>query len=170
MRELILTIAKAEEHDQSFGRVKLAKLLYYMDNEAYLRLGQPITGATYQKLKDGPAAREFLALREEMLTNGEATETALEWPNGLKSFRLVAMREPKSAVLSEGESAVIARVLRRFKGVGGGAISKQSHEEIGWRVAPAGGTIPYPAYLLAPKVTERQRAFARKKAVSLGLT
>ena len=169
MRELILFIAHAQKNDESFGRVKLAKLLYYADNEAFLRLGKPITRATYQKLKDGPAAREFLPLKEEMITRGEAEEKALQWPNGFTSLRLVALRDPKTEMFGEGELALVKRVLDRYKNVGGTAISKLSHEEVGWKVAQMNTTIPYSAYLLAPKMSKQHRTFAIKKAKSLSL-
>ena len=54
-RELIVYICKKSEGDPTFGAVKLNKILYYADFAAYRILGKPITGAQYQKLREGPA-------------------------------------------------------------------------------------------------------------------
>lgn len=166
MRELVLYISRAQRDDMTFGRVKLAKLLYYSDNEAFVRLGEPITGANYQKLPEGPAAREFVPLREEMLLNGDAEEVRFVWPSGLVSLRLQG-RDPDESVFTAEQLKVIDSVVDRFTGVSGTAISKASHEEIGWRVAADSGTIPYQAYFLAPALTDAQREIALRLAQAL---
>ena len=51
---LILYVAERSEHDDRFGAVKLNKIMYYADFTAYWKLGRPITGATYQRLDEGP--------------------------------------------------------------------------------------------------------------------
>src|SRR6266498_3793255 len=66
-KELILYLADQSREDPGFAQTKLNKLLYFCDFEAFRRLGRSITGATYQKLEWGPAAREFLPLHEELL-------------------------------------------------------------------------------------------------------
>ena len=96
MRELILYIARAQADDPTFGRVKLAKLLYFADNEAFVRLERPITGATYQKLPEGPAAREFVPLRDEMLLNGDARGSSVH----------LAQRQGESAARGSGPRCV----------------------------------------------------------------
>ena len=55
--ELIVLIASLSRDDPAFGDVKLNKLLFFSDFLAYTNLGQPITGAEYQKLDFGPARR-----------------------------------------------------------------------------------------------------------------
>src|SRR3954469_19633300 len=54
------------------GSTKLNKLLFFADFRAFSEIGQPITGARYQKLEWGPAARELLPIRDELLKDGEA--------------------------------------------------------------------------------------------------
>ena len=49
------------------GSTKLNKLLFFTDFRAYAELGSPVTGATYQRLQWGPAARQLLPMRDEML-------------------------------------------------------------------------------------------------------
>lgn len=48
LRELVLYVCTASEGDESFGSVKLNKLLFYSDFLSYLQHGIPITGQEYQ--------------------------------------------------------------------------------------------------------------------------
>src|ERR1035437_1475045 len=57
LRELVLYIATASEGDEPFGKVKLNKILFFADFEAYRRFVRSITGHEYQKLAQGPAPR-----------------------------------------------------------------------------------------------------------------
>src|SRR5438876_2369422 len=67
LKELILYIAARMEKDQHAGqgRIKLAKLLWLSDFEAYRQLGKSITGSRYVADELGPApVEELLALRD----------------------------------------------------------------------------------------------------------
>src|SRR4051794_5527864 len=67
LKELILYIAARMEEDDHAGqgRIKLAKLLWLSDFEAYRRIGNSITGARYVADELGPApVDELLAVRD----------------------------------------------------------------------------------------------------------
>jgi len=169
MRELALYLAHQHRDDIAFGRVRLAKELYYADMEAYVRLGDSITGASYVKLPQGPGAREFVPLRDEMLAFGEAVESNVNYPNGMVGKRLLAQRDPDLSVLDSEEIKIADAIAARFEGYSGSQISKKSHDEIGWRVAEMNGVIPYQHYYLAPDVTEAQMDKAVEIAQRLNL-
>jgi hypothetical protein len=71
-RNLLLHLSTLCEDDPRFGATKLNKLLYYIDFGAYRLLGQPVTGATYQNLPEGPAPRELVAVRDALIKEGAA--------------------------------------------------------------------------------------------------
>ena len=71
-KELILYLAKRSMDDAYFGATKLNKLLFFSDFLAYGQLGSPITGASYQRLKCGPAPREMLPMQRAMKAEGSA--------------------------------------------------------------------------------------------------
>lgn len=169
LRELILYLARAEHDDYTFGRVKLAKLLYYVDMEAYVRRGEPVTGATYIKRKEGPAAREFVPIRDQMLAWGEAAEVDVKYPNGFVGKKLVARRDPDESLFDAEELKVADEIVARFSGWSGTALSILSHKEIGWTVASMNDPIPYNAYYLAPSATAAQRRVAEKVVGDLNL-
>ena len=47
LRELVVLVANKSEGDPHFGAVKLNKILYYAEFQAFRILGSPIAGATY---------------------------------------------------------------------------------------------------------------------------
>jgi hypothetical protein len=147
MRELVLYIAQRAGNDPTFGRVKLAKLLYYSDCEAFRRLGTAITGADYQKLPHGPAARQYVPVFLEMQADGVAHEQK----TGL-GYKVIADAEPDITVFSQEEIAIVDEIVDKYQGWTAERISRESHKEIGWRVAELGAVIPYSAYLLEPAV------------------
>src|ERR1044072_1071528 len=64
-KELVLLLAARSADDPRMSRVKLNKLLYLVDFEAYRLRGQSMTGATYIKGEHGPMAAQLpLAERE----------------------------------------------------------------------------------------------------------
>src|ERR1700733_4521543 len=58
-KELVLYLSQRSAGDEGFGAVKLNKLLYRSDFEAYRLLGRPITGETYIKQEFGPVAADL---------------------------------------------------------------------------------------------------------------
>ena len=69
-KELVLYLSQASGEDEGFGMVKLNKLLYRSDFEAFRLLGSSITGATYERQDYGPVARELLIALDELAKRG----------------------------------------------------------------------------------------------------
>src|SRR5437870_5236932 len=66
LRELIIYIADKCEYDQSFGSVKLNKILFFADFISFAKYGVPITGVQYKKYRHGPVPTILKRLRDEM--------------------------------------------------------------------------------------------------------
>src|SRR5213080_257372 len=65
-KDVVLYIAEELADDPTFGSTKLNKILYFSDTDAYRLLGEPITGAVYQRNRYGPTAVEFEPMVEEL--------------------------------------------------------------------------------------------------------
>ena len=167
MKELVLYIAQAQKDDETFGRVKLAKLLYFCDFEAYGNLGASITGADYQKLPWGPGARQFLAMKGELLASGEADEASVD-AYGYTQGRLVAHRPADTSLFTHDELLLVDKIVASYEGVTGTDISNESHNEMGWRVARERERIPYEAVFIAPEVPASVLDRARELSVQYG--
>jgi hypothetical protein len=159
MQELILYIADRQKGDGGYGRVKMAKLLFYSDFEAFARLGAPVTGATYIKRPQGPLAKEFLPAQSRLLAAQDLREDAVE-VGPYTQYRLVALRDSNLEVFSPEEIAVVDEVIHTHEGWSGKEISDKSHEELVWDVPAMDSHIPYSAYLVSaepadPELIER---------------
>lgn len=169
-KELVLYVADKSVEDASFGATKLNKILFFSDFLAYLELGLPITGADYQKLEWGPAPRQMLPARRELLQEGAAAVL----PRQRALFtqqRLAALREPDLSLFSASEIALVDAVIEQLRHHTAASVSEFSHRwSVGWEVAQEGELIPYEtAFLLPPEVTEDDVEAGQKFAKAHGL-
>ena len=114
LKELMLLIANLSSQDEQFGSIKLNKLLYYGDFEAYRKLEQPITCARYQHLDEGPAPMELLGAQEALVESGDAIIEE-RYSGGLLQRRIVPQREPDLSLFSKEELDIVRSVVSRFK-------------------------------------------------------
>lgn len=141
-RELILYLAERSESDPKFGETKLNKLLFYADFIAYRELGEPITGARYQKLEWGPAAIPLVPVERELVEGGELVVR----PNligGWTQKKPIALRGADLSRFSGPEIALVDRVIDGLLLYGAIQVSELSHEVPAWQVAAYKEEIPY---------------------------
>ncbi|MGE0000293.1 MAG: Panacea domain-containing protein [Ilumatobacteraceae bacterium] len=168
--ELLVYVASRLRSDRSGGATKLNKILFFADFAHVRRTGAPITGAMYQKLEHGPAARRLRPVRDQLIANGEA-ELRDEEFLGYQQHRLVTRREPDLTVFTDDELATIDKVLADLDGLNARQVSDLSHEEAGWRLVDFGDDIPYEAALVGARqiATPTTRRLEREAAERLGL-
>jgi hypothetical protein len=162
-RELILYLAQQCREDDTFGAVKLNKLLFHADFLAYGMFGEPMTGMEYMKLENGPAPRALLPMREEMLHDQEITIEKRDYFDMPRpQERIIAQREPNLSHFTPQEISLVDRIIRDFWGMTATQITEMTHRYRGWRMARnLGDTIPYSAVFLsdeAPTQYELQHA------------
>lgn len=148
-KELVLHLAAASAEDVGFGMVKLNKLLYRVDFEAYRRRGRSITGATYEKQEFGPVARELLIALDDLGASGY-----IRWHQiaaGPYTRKVPEAKEPPDLSQFEDEDmAIIADALTDLAAYGGKSVSEWSHEQsAGWRAAEIGQEIGYGSALVS---------------------
>lgn len=163
-KELILYIAERSEDDPWFGATKLNKILFYSDFIAYGVLGEPITGAEYQKLAHGPAPTRLLPIRKEMM---DAGELAIRRERVMKftQKRPTALREADVSVFSAAEIEVVDDLIRLFRERSAGEVSKISHGEVCWQLAGVKEKIPYEAIFLSRRQPE-ERHITRAREIA----
>jgi Protein of unknown function (DUF4065) len=160
LRELALYLALKFHGNPTFGMVKLYKLLFFVDFDAYRDLKEPVTGAAYQRLPLGPAPKKILPLVKEMVRRKEAAVQLAALPGtGKPQERLLALRGPKLSVFTSEEVSLIDGVIQRFWDKTGHELSELSHQFPGWMLARDGQDIPYFTVHVPrkqPVLTERQ--------------
>lgn len=174
-KELVVYLCAASEQagDEGFGMVKLNKLLYRVNFEAYRLLGHAITGETYEKQEFGPVARDLPIVLDELAAAGR-----LRWqsiPRGPHERKVPAMTEDPDAVADMSlfpadERRLIADTLRELAVHGGKSASEWSHEEsAGWNVAREfGDAIDYSTTFVStapipPEDLEKARQFVQER-------
>jgi hypothetical protein len=164
-KELVLYLSQRSAADEGFGMVKLNKLLYRCDFEAYRLLGRSITGEQYEKQEFGPVARHLPIALDDLAASGYVVW--LRIPAGEFVRQVPDAREP--ADLSQFEAAelrIVEKALGDLAEFGGRKVSEWSHEQSsGWRAASIGEEIPYGSALISTEpLSEAQMARALKRS------
>jgi uncharacterized phage-associated protein len=155
LAELILYIARRTAGDRSAGATKLNKYLYFADFAAVRRLGRPITGTEYQKLRFGPAPRRLAPVRDRLIRDNDAQLHARIDALGYVHHTLVAQREPHTEIFSAEELRLVDEVIDALREMSAAEVSDLSHREAGWQLVEEGETIPYElAFVIAPSEVE----------------
>ncbi len=160
LKELILFICLRSQDDPRFGSVKLNKLLFFADFGAYAKLGHSITGHLYFKLKNGPAPKAMMPIRNQMIE--EKTLAMQDRDHFGRTQKVpIALREPDLTQFTPQEIAVVTDVLMAFRNENARAISELSHRFDGWKLAGDKEIIPYEVTLVRfKKPTEQDREMA----------
>ena len=125
------------------GKVKLAKLLYYLDFDHFEKHGEPVTRAKYIHKSMGPVPDDFNAQIGEMIDEGliSIQYKDLGYVNLMEL--VVAHAEPDMTVFGEEEMETLQAVLQRWQSASGSRMSEQSHEEAPWKGTLCNEEVPY---------------------------
>jgi hypothetical protein len=169
-RELVVYIAEKSADDPRFGAVKLNKILYYSDFDAYRLLGHSISGDEYQNLAEGPAPKHLVGARDSLLGDHSVSVEIRPYFNK-QQMRLTPNRPPKPGVLSEAEIEIVDEVITALWPYDGKGVTDRSHEEFGWKATQRNEIIPYfSAWVSAEPLTAEQIDKAFEVAERHGLS
>jgi hypothetical protein len=149
--ELVLYIAERTKDDPDFGTTKLAKTLFYSDMEAYRRLGEPITTATYYKWDHGPYPKGTLPAAVNLLRGshlidvikGTDFEADRLVPTGSRAADLPGVG------ISVEQRGIVDDCIRRVRDASARTIKRLSHDHPGYRLAAKNGAIDVDSAFLA---------------------
>ena len=143
-RELLVYVARKCEADPTFGPIKLNKIFYYADFAAFRQLGEPITGATYYRLWEGPAPREMVAERRALIAGGDAKIVKEQHFTGvLRRLVIAPGREPDRELFAPGELKIVDQVVAFFWGRSAREVAEYSQRETGYLIVKDGQSIHY---------------------------
>ena len=163
--ELVVYIADLCRDDPTFGVIKLNKILYFSDFAAYRILGKPITGATYFRLAEGPAPRQFLQAGKELAASGRIEIVQRPYFNGVEKRVTVIGAPANPEEFSVREREIVQSVARFFEGKTAREVSDFSRLEPGWIAADDHEDIPYEtAWLSSDPPDQLDEAVARAMA------
>ena len=164
-KELIVLISDLCATDPTYGSIKLNKILYFADFMAYRELGRPITGATYFKLQEGPAPRQLLAARRELVEEGRLTIEHRPYFQGVQKRPIVTGLGPQRHLFLDEELQIVESIVDYVLGKSARDVSDISHREPGWMLAEDRAVIPYEtAWLSQDPVDQTDEALALQMA------
>lgn len=169
--ELILYISQKSAVDPKFGSVKLNKILYLSDFLAFGNWGEPITGVPYQHLKEGPAPKRLLPVREELQKRGYLIVKEVPLKSGKTQKRTINLREPDLDKFTGKEIALVDEVIEALWNLDADETSDFSHRFVGWKMTKLKDPIPYGTIFLSDEpLSEAEIIRGRELARELGLT
>lgn len=150
-KELVLLLAarSTPETDPLMSRVKLNKLLYRIDFEAFRLLGRSVTGETYIKGEHGPMASRLPLMEDELGRRGYLGWGQDKRGDNTRKFPLALVASDES-VFSARELGIIDSAIEELRAHGGRGAREWSHEQsVGWRLSTMMAEIPYEVDVIA---------------------
>lgn len=147
--ELILYVSQRCATDPKFGSVKLNKILYFSDFLSFGRWGKPITGVDYQHLRQGPAPRRLIPVRDRLQKNGALVVQEVPLMNGNIQKRTVNLREADLSEFAGNEISLVDQVIKTLWNLDADETSELSHQLVGWKMTKQGDSIPYGTIFLS---------------------
>ena len=114
------------------GKVKLAKLLYYLDFDKYeyKESTKSITGDTYKALPMGPVPIHFMQVIQRLKKSGKLQKEAQE---GLPEYNptevYICKAQPDMSVFDADEKAIMKRVSTVYGHLNGKQLQDLTHAE-----------------------------------------
>lgn len=153
LKELILHIADSRLGDSTFGKVKLAKVLYFADFTSFRLFGKPITGITYVKLPRGPVPQSFFEQLDNMEVKGDIF-LRVEPYYTYEQHRVIPKREADLTLFSGRDIGLVDKIIHDIAGKSAQQVSELSHT-LAWDIFEMNAPIPYEAALLSDEgITE----------------
>lgn len=137
------------DKDDSFGAIKLNKILFRADFTAFKQWGKSITGVEYFALENGPAPKPMKKLLTFMVQKGDIAIREKDY-YGLEQHRVLPLRSPNNLqnYFSVEEVNLVFHLIQQYWGRSGKSMSDESHEFLGWALASNQETIPYSVALV----------------------
>ena len=132
------------------GKVKLMKLIYYLDFMHLKKYGSPVTYDTYVNLEHGPIPSAIKNLVDSAADDIDSSVLAdaisFDCPPNIKMYRVLPKREftdTDRKYFSESELEILKQVCLRFGDKTTKFIEDASHKESPWQKTTLLQTIPY---------------------------
>lgn len=164
--EAVMYIAWRTRDDARFGRVKMAKTLFYADFEAYADDGVAVTGATYEHWRFGPFPPQLYTAESELVRTGSAELKHAEFEGD--EWKLVGRVAPDTSHLSDYHKALLDLKIDELAEQSSAQVSDESHDHPAWLVTQDREQIPYHAAYVPTRPSQQAMDLARRRFVEQG--
>lgn len=141
-KQVLLYILEQCGGKPNIGKTVLYKLLYFCDFNYYEAYEMQMTGASYRRIKYGPAPAEFTKIIESMEKKGEIKKLSTEY-GGYLQEKYIPRIKADLTKLKASEKEIIDKVLIAHSDKTAAEISDYSHEDIPWKATKEKEIIDY---------------------------
>jgi DNA-binding XRE family transcriptional regulator len=142
-KEVLMEMLKygSDNKDEKITKTKLAKLIYLADFTWYYQNLEPMTGAKYRKLPQGPVPNLYFStidqLFDEGLVNIEINKDAqmISLSEAGKNF--------KKEKINSSEEKLIKEIASKWKNKRTNEIVAFTHDQLPYKICNPGEVIPY---------------------------
>ncbi len=132
-KTLVLHIANSP-YVRDLGKVKLWKLIYFIDTNALRETGHNITGSEYIKYEHGPVPSCGEKILKQMKKECKI-DVHQEVYSSYRINKIVAQGMPETNIFSEDEISLIDRTCQNYGAKTASYLSEVSHDEPAWHYA-----------------------------------
>lgn len=149
--EMVLFVAWRKRDDPRFGRLKLAKTLFYADFTSYAERGEAMTWAAYEHWPYGPFPPVLYDVEKSLVSRGMAVQTKPQFVG--EEAKLVPLDEPAYQSLSDAWERAFVGISADKVGEEPATwrVSDRSHEHPGWLRTHERQVIPYYSVYMSAK-------------------
>lgn len=160
LREMILYVAQRCATAERFGAVKLSKILWKADFDAFAARMIPITGREYQRLPLGPAPREMPRVYNDMLRDGLIRIERVNFGQSedgeeVVELRTIAQVDPNLEKFGADDLRFVDAAIDYYWDMTGTETSDDSHGAA-WKTHHDGDPLPYELARLSDKPLSRK--------------
>jgi len=163
LKQMILYVADQCAAAERFGLIKLNKILWKSDFDAFAARGIPVTGRDYQRLELGPAPKEMPPLYRDMLRNGLIRVETVDFGDDIVEKRTIPLVPFDLSLFSEDDIRFVDAAIAYYWTMTGTETSDDSHG-IAWKTHNNGDPLPYELARLSdrPLPSEAQSRIASR--------
>lgn len=120
---------------KDINRTILFKLLYFSEFNFYELNERLITGESYLKWTYGPVPKDFLEIKNELVSEKKIQEKEYSLGDDFKKYTYVSLVEAETESFSDDELKCIDETLKKLSHMGARQISVYSHGDMPWQAA-----------------------------------
>ena len=157
LREMVVFVSVECASAEYFGLIKLNKIIWRADFQAFAKRGVPVTGRQYQRLPKGPAAIEMLPVLNELQSEG-AIQLEERIVIDYSAKHPVPLVRPNLRLFSEDDMHYVREAIKHHWTMTGTETSDESHG-MAWKTREDGMPMPYEFIFLSntPIDSEQRR-------------
>ena len=141
-RQVILFLLNSQANNPWLGKVKLFKLLYFVDFDHYQEFKTPVAGDIYRKLAYGPVPETAQQILLEMKSAG-LIDISKRQVGDYEIHVYTPLALPGAGSFTASEIQVLEQVVAKWANHSTNSIVTATHGEAPWRAVNMGEEIPY---------------------------